>query len=150
MHCTMIDTVPMIRTADERCRDNRKHQQYSQSLVAKSGNINLSSWQGTKPTLKQWKTKENHNIKSELAQKQYGEGIFCEYNKTNHTSVKFYCFTSSYVPNLRATSMVPELTTRDCEHCWWSLFPDIICLVAVALYMYMHHTAGQILLTWNS
>ena len=34
--------------------------------------------------------------------------------------VKFYCFTSLFVPYLEAKSVVPELATRDSEHCWWS------------------------------
>ena len=35
--------------------------------------------------------------------------------------VKFNCFTSPFVSNFEAKSVVPELTTRDSEHCWWSL-----------------------------
>ena len=31
--------------------------------------------------------------------------------------VKFYRFTSPLVPDLEAKSVVPELTTRDNEHC---------------------------------
>ena len=31
------------------------------------------------------------------------------------------CFSSTFVPDLEANSVVPELTTRDEEHCWWSL-----------------------------
>ena len=60
------------------------------------------------------------------------------YNKPNHISVlqklsyhwccyfdKSSCFTSPIVPNLEAKSVAPELTTRDSEHCWWSL----LCVV---------------------
>ena len=35
--------------------------------------------------------------------------------------VKFYCFTSSFVPNIEAKSVVLELTTRDSEYCCWFL-----------------------------
>ena len=57
----------------------------------------------------------------------------CEYNENNHIlvlhtlncvvaiSVKFFCFTRPFVPNLEAKSVVPELTTRDSDHWWWSL-----------------------------
>ena len=36
-------------------------------------------------------------------------------------SIKFYCFISPFLPSLEAKSMVPELTTRGSDHCWWSL-----------------------------
>ena len=39
--------------------------------------------------------------------------------------IKSSCFTSQFVPNLEAKSVVPELSTRDSEHCWWSL----LCVV---------------------
>ena len=52
-----------------------------------------------------------------------------EYNETNHISVlhatiliasvlvKFYCITRLFVPELEAKPVVPELITRDSEHC---------------------------------
>ena len=42
---------------------NRNHQQYSQSLVDKSGTINFSPGQGTNPAFEKLKMKENHYIK---------------------------------------------------------------------------------------
>ena len=50
-------------------------QKYSQSLVVKSGNINLSPVLGTKRAFRRWKIKENHNIKSKLVPKLYDENI---------------------------------------------------------------------------
>ena len=36
-------------------------------------------------------------------------------------SVNFYCYTSSFVPNIEAKSVVLELKTRDSDHCCWFL-----------------------------
>ena len=77
--------------------------------------------------------KENHNIKSKLTLKPYNGNVW-HVNITKpiifrifiHLTsllvvilVKFYCFTIPYVPELEAKSVVPELTIRDSEHCWW-------------------------------
>ena len=53
----------------------RIHQQYSQSLVVKSGTINLYPRQGRDPAFRQWKIQENHNTKGKLVQKLYQENI---------------------------------------------------------------------------
>ena len=114
---------------------NRNHQQYSQSPVVKSGTINLSSrWD--KNGFRQGAIKENHDIKGKLAQKLYDENIWLV-NITKpfifqfflHLTsfvvvailIKFYCLRSPFVPNLEAKSVFPKSTTRDSEHCWWSL-----------------------------
>ena len=70
--------------------------------MGKSRTIKLSLGQDTKPSFRQWKIKENHNIK--------------------RTLVPFYYSRSQFVPNLEAKSVVPELT-RESEHYWWSLLP---------------------------
>ena len=59
----------------------------------------------------------------------------CEYKKTNHNSAlcvlwNLFCFHFSKIPLFykltrnrpsEAKSVVPELCTRDSEHCWWFL-----------------------------
>ena len=47
---------------------------------------------------------------------------------------KFYCFTSPFVPNLEAKSVVPATITRNSEHCWRSLE----CLYRFSLSGYTH------------
>ena len=65
---------------------NRNHQQYSQYLVVQSGIVKFFPGQGTKLDFRQWKIKENQNIKIELALKQFDafKHMTCEYNKNNH------------------------------------------------------------------
>ena len=113
---------------------NRIPQQYSQSLVVRSGTITLSPGQCIETAFGQWKIKENHNIKNKLAQKLYDENIW-------HRSItkvikfqffiyitgfivvifdKFCCFTQPFVPKLKGKSVVPEMTIRDSEYCSWS------------------------------
>ena len=83
---------------------------------------------------KQWKMKENHNIRSELSQKIYNENIwnvditkaiifrfFIHFTSVVVILVKFYCFTSLFVLKLEVKSVVPELTTSDSEQRWMSL-----------------------------
>ena len=124
---------------------NRNPQQYSRSLVVKSGTINLYLEQGTKPALSRWKIKENHNIKRKLAQILHDENIWlADITKPNIfqffmclTSfvvailIKFYCFISPFVPSLDAKSVISELTTRDSERCWWALLSPWCCLILV-------------------
>ena len=102
--------------------------------MVKSGTSNLSPRQGAKPAFRQWKIKENHNIKDKLAQKLCGEKV-CHVNITKSIIFQFfvvaillrsYCFTSPFVPNIAGKSLVPDLTTRDSDHCWWSLSLHII------------------------
>ena len=79
--------------------------------------------------------RKNHNAKFRLVQKLYGENIH-HVNITKPIKIQFfihltsfvaailvksYCFTSPFVPNPEAKSVVPVLTTRDSEHCWRSL-----------------------------
>ena len=114
-------------------QENRNRQQYSHSLVVKTGTINMYPVQGTKPAYRLWGIKENQNIKSKLVQKLNDENIW-HVNITKRiifqffidldsfvvaVLVKFYCFTSQFVPNLEAKSVVPELATRYIMHCWW-------------------------------
>ena len=39
--------------------------------------------------------------------------------------IKFNCFTIPFFPNLEDKSVVPKLTTRDNDHCWWTLFSSV-------------------------
>ena len=119
---------------------NRYHQQCSQSLVVKSGTINLSLRQGTKPAVRQWRIKENHSIKSKLARNCMMKNIshvnitksiichsFIHWTRfVVYLLIKCYCYTNPFVPrcNLEAKSMVPNLATRLSEHCWWSFFNE--------------------------
>ena len=64
--------ITQFSTSQLQFSHNRNLQQtHSKSQVVKSGSINLSSGQGTKPAFRPWKIKGNHNIKNELAQKMY-------------------------------------------------------------------------------
>ena len=58
------------------CHDTRNHPQYSQSLVAKLGTINLFPEQGIEPAFRQRKIKEKDIIKIRFAQKLCGEYIW--------------------------------------------------------------------------
>ena len=55
---------------------NRNRQHYTQSLVVKSGTINLFPGQGPNPDFRQCRIKENHNTKNELDNKTYEENIY--------------------------------------------------------------------------
>ena len=128
---------------------NRSHQQYSKSLVVKPGTV--------KPALRQWKIKENHKIKSKLVQKVHDENV----RHVNITKaimfqyfihltmfviailVKFYCLRSPLVSNLEGKSVVPQLTIRDSEHCWWSLPRPVVAQRHCDL-PYMSLSLGQI------
>ena len=76
-------------------------------------------------------TEGNDNIKSKLTQKLYTENVWhVNITKPNifpiatnvtcvvvFISVKLYCFARPCVPKLAAKSVVPELNTKDREHC---------------------------------
>ena len=109
---------------------NKDHQQCLLSLVVQTGNINFLYGQGTNAAYNQCDIKENYHMKSKLAQKLYDENVWHVNIKTKRNSVLcvlfkfcyfyfgvFYCFTSWYVPNMEAKSVVLELTTRAGEHC---------------------------------
>ena len=113
--------------------------------MIKSKITNLSPGQGSKPAYKQCNIKKNHNLKSESAQKLYYENVW-HINITKPIAslffmpftlflvpivAKFYCFSSSIVPELEANSVVPGLTTRYKEHCWWSLFSRTVISIMV-------------------
>ena len=80
-------------------------------------------------TMENWGKSE---YESKLVQKLYDENIW-HVNITNQSYitillgffvvilVKFYCFTTPFVPKLKAKSVVLEMTTRGSKHCWWSL-----------------------------
>ena len=135
------------------------HQEYSQSLVSILGTINLFPEYGKKLTFEKWKMKENHNIKSKSTQNLYNKNVW-HVNITKpiifrvfiHLTsvvvvilVKLFCFTSPFVTKLDAKSVVPELTTRDSEHSWWSLLTAHApskcesCICQLCTYIHTHY-----------
>ena len=113
---------------------NKDHQQCSLSLVVKSATTDCPL-AGCKTSLQIMQYIRKIIIwKVSLFRIYIMKNMPCEYNKTDHNLLlhaftivlvhimaKFYCFSSSFVPDLEANFVVPELTTRDKEHCWWSL-----------------------------
>ena len=73
----------------------------------------------------------NIYLKNELVQNLYAENVW-HMNITKQIVIRFFMsfmwFLSlqncivCLVPDLEANSVVPELTTKDSEHCWWSPF----------------------------
>ena len=99
--------------------------------MVRSETESVSHGQGIKPPCKQCNIEENHNLKSTHA---YDENMWHVNMKpivisffTHFTIVVvpimaiFYCLSSTFVPDHQANPIVPQLTTRDKEHCWWSL-----------------------------
>ena len=114
---------------------NRIHQQCSLFSGGPVRNHQSVPRTGYKIVFRQWKINENQYIISTFTHKSYDANI-CHVNIIKpiifqlfvhltsfvvYILIKFYCFASRFVPNLEAKSMVPKLTTRDSEHCWWSL-----------------------------
>ena len=60
--------------------------------------------------------------------------------------VKFFSFTSRFEPKHEAKLVVPELATRDFEHCWWSLLHFTVSKVLQSTYLGI----SQPLIEWIS
>ena len=86
-------------------------------------NHKFVAWTGYKTS---FQTMESHNINGKITHVNITKSIIFQFfihlaSFVVAILVKFLHFASPFVPNLEAESMVPELTTRDCEHSWWYL-----------------------------
>ena len=96
----------------------------------KSGTANLSTGQGIKAAFRQWKIKENHNIKSKFPPYTiWWKIIFHFFIHLTSFVIDCYCYLCKSLLFYRTICTepwgqisgswigTPELTTRDCEHC---------------------------------